>query len=72
MNKKEKEEMEEMEALRNHNVGISVGLDRASQLLMDASVHNFVKGMDTVASILREHATTLKSASDKAHPGPPK
>lgn len=59
---------DEEERNRAYKVGISVGLDQASHLLMDKSVSAFKRG-DAMAVELRKLSIELKRLSDGAHPG---
>lgn len=53
---------------RAYKVGISVGLEQASVLLMDRAVQGF-KTLNPYAEELRRLALDLKKKSDAAHPG---
>lgn len=57
---------------RSYQVGISVGLDQASNILMTKATCLFASGLDELASRYRDLARELKKLSDMAHPGAPK
>ena len=64
-------EPNEQELQRTHDVGISVGLRKAANYLMDIAKERFERFGDEHANEIRGRANELHIMANKAHPGEP-